>query len=38
MNNKCEAVGEIKIDRGTEVLGENLPQWHFVNHKFFIKI
>jgi hypothetical protein len=27
------AIGKIKIGRGTEVLGENLPQRHFVHHK-----
>jgi hypothetical protein len=26
-------VGGMRIDRGTEVLGENLPQCHFVHHK-----
>jgi hypothetical protein len=25
--------GGMKIGRGTEVLGENLPQRHFVRHK-----
>jgi hypothetical protein len=28
------AVGGIRISRGTEVLGENLPQCHVVYHKF----
>jgi hypothetical protein len=27
------AIGGMKIGRKTEVLGENLPQRHFVNHK-----
>jgi hypothetical protein len=27
------AIGGMKIGRGTEVLGENLPQRHFVHHK-----
>jgi hypothetical protein len=27
------AIGRMKIGRGTEVLGENLPQRHFVHHK-----
>jgi hypothetical protein len=27
------AVGEMRIGRGTEVLGENLPQCHFVYNK-----
>jgi hypothetical protein len=29
----CGATGGMKIGRGTEVLGENLPQRHFVHHK-----
>jgi hypothetical protein len=29
----CGGIGEIKIGRGTEVLGENLPQSHYVHHK-----
>jgi hypothetical protein len=29
----CGAVGGMKIGRGTEVLGEKLPQCHFVHHK-----
>jgi hypothetical protein len=29
----CGAIGGTKIGRGTEVLGENLPQRHFVHHK-----
>jgi hypothetical protein len=29
----CGASGGTKIGRGTEVLGENLPQRHFVHHK-----
>jgi hypothetical protein len=27
------AVGGMRIGRGTEVFGENLPQCHFVHHK-----
>jgi hypothetical protein len=27
------AAGGMRIGRGTEVLGENLPQCHFVHHK-----
>jgi hypothetical protein len=27
------AVDAMRIGRGTEVLGENLPQCHFVHHK-----
>jgi hypothetical protein len=29
----CGEIGLMKIGRGTEVLGENLPQRHFVHHK-----
>jgi hypothetical protein len=29
----CGAIGGMKIDRRTEVLGENLLQYHFVHHK-----
>jgi hypothetical protein len=28
----CGAIGGMKIGRGTEVLGENLLQRHFVHH------
>jgi hypothetical protein len=28
----CGAIGELKTDRETEVLGENLPQRHVVHH------
>jgi hypothetical protein len=27
------AIGGMKVSRGTEVLGENPPQCHFVHHK-----
>jgi hypothetical protein len=29
-----EAVGGMRIGRGTEILGENLPHCHFAHHKF----
>jgi hypothetical protein len=29
----CGAIGGTKIGGGTDVLGENLPQHHFVHHK-----
>jgi hypothetical protein len=34
MINVCGAVGGMRSCRGTEVLGENPPQYHFVHHKF----
>jgi hypothetical protein len=33
----CGAIGGMKIDRETEVLGENLPQHHIAHHKFHMK-
>jgi hypothetical protein len=32
-DDECGAVGGMRIGRGTEVLGENLPQRRFVHHK-----
>jgi hypothetical protein len=32
----CGAVGGMRIGGETEVLGENLAQYHFVHHKFHI--
>jgi hypothetical protein len=29
----CGEIGGMKIGKGTELLGENLPQRHFVHHK-----
>jgi hypothetical protein len=30
----CGAIGEMKIGRGNQSTGRNLPQRHFVHHKF----
>jgi hypothetical protein len=30
----CGEIGGMKIGRGTEELGESLPQGHFVHHKY----
>jgi hypothetical protein len=32
-DDECGAVGGMKFAGETEVLGENLPQFHFVQHK-----
>jgi hypothetical protein len=32
----CGEIGGMKIGRGTEVLGENLPQRHFDHHKSYM--
>jgi hypothetical protein len=32
-----EQFGGMKIDRETEVLGENLSQRHFVHHKYHFR-
>jgi hypothetical protein len=34
----CGEIGGMKIGRGNEVLGENLPQRHFVHHKIHMPI
>jgi hypothetical protein len=33
VDDECGIVGGMRIGRGTEVLGENLPQRHFVHYK-----
>jgi hypothetical protein len=35
-DDECGAVGGMRIGRRNEALGENLPQCHFVHHKFHI--
>jgi hypothetical protein len=32
-DDECGAISGMKIGRGTEVLGESLPQCHVVHHK-----
>jgi hypothetical protein len=32
-DDECGTVGGMRIGRGSEVIGENLPQCHFVHHK-----
>jgi hypothetical protein len=32
----CGAIGGMKIGKGTEVLGENLPECHLVHHKSYM--
>jgi hypothetical protein len=36
IDDECGAVSRMRIGRGTEVLGENLPQCHFVHHKSYM--
>jgi hypothetical protein len=33
IDDECGAVGGMRMTGETEVLGENLPQCHFVHHK-----
>jgi hypothetical protein len=32
IDDECGSVGGMRIGRGTEILGEDLPQCHFVHH------
>jgi hypothetical protein len=32
-DDQCETVDGMRTGRGTEVFGENLPQYHFVHKK-----
>jgi hypothetical protein len=32
-DNECGAMGGMRIGRGNEVFGENLPRCHFVHNK-----
>jgi hypothetical protein len=32
-DDECGAVGGMRIGKETEVIGENVPQCHFVHHK-----
>jgi hypothetical protein len=36
IENECGAIGGMTIGRETEVLGETLPQCHFVHHKSYM--
>jgi hypothetical protein len=35
-DDECAAVGGMRIGKGNRILGENLPQCHFVRHIFHI--
>jgi hypothetical protein len=36
IDDECGAVRGMRIGRGTEVLGENLPQRHFAHNKSYM--